>query len=101
MILGGVYLDILLWQFNGSYIMIVVVYNVGVLCLQCWIGEYGDFCVGEVDLVDWVEFILFSEMWNYVQCVLENIQVYCYCLSGELVDIWLLDDFECGCFGDN
>ena len=41
-----------------------------------WIGKYGDPRDPKVDAVDWVELIPFSETRNYVQRVLENLQVY-------------------------
>lgn len=101
MTLGGAHLDTLLRQFNGSYIMTAAAYNAGASRPQRWIGEYGDPRAGEVDPVDWVEFIPFSETRNYVQRVLENTQVYRHRLSGEPVDIRLSDDLERGRFGDN
>lgn len=101
MTLGGAHLDTLLRQFNGSYIMTAAAYNAGASRPQRWIGEYGDPRAGEVDPVDWVEFIPFSETRNYVQRVLENTQVYRHRLSGEPVDIRLSDDLDRGRFGDN
>ena len=41
-----------------------------------WIRLYGDPRDYGVDVVDWVETIPWSETRNYVQRVLENIQVY-------------------------
>lgn len=101
MTLGGAHLDTLLRQFNGSYIMTAAAYNAGASRPQRWIGEYGDPRAGEVDPVDWVEFIPFSETRNYVQRVLENTQVYRHRLSGEPVDIRLSDDLDRGRFGGN
>ncbi|MCH9752836.1 MAG: lytic transglycosylase domain-containing protein [Alphaproteobacteria bacterium] len=101
MTLGGAHLDTLLRQFNGSYIMTAAAYNAGASRPQRWIGEYGDPRAGEVDPVDWVEFIPFSETRNYVQRVLENTQVYRNRLSGEPEDIRLTDDLQRGRFGNN
>lgn len=101
MTLGGAHLDTLLRQFNGSYIMTAAAYNAGASRPQRWIGEYGDPRAGEVDPVDWVEFIPFSETRNYVQRVLENTQVYRNRLSGEPEDIRLSDDLQRGRFGNN
>ncbi|MHA7858454.1 MAG: lytic transglycosylase domain-containing protein [Henriciella sp.] len=101
MTLGGAHLDTLLGQFNGSYIMTAAAYNAGASRPQRWIGEYGDPRAGEVDPVDWVEFIPFSETRNYVQRVLENTQVYRHRLSGEPVDIRLSEDLQRGRFGNN
>jgi len=41
-----------------------------------WIERYGDPRDPKVDPIDWVERIPFSETRNYVQRVLENMQVY-------------------------
>nr|WP_070959645.1 lytic transglycosylase domain-containing protein [Hyphomonas sp. Mor2] len=101
MTLGGAHLDTLLRQFNGSYIMTAAAYNAGASRPQRWIGEYGDPRAGEVDPVDWVEFIPFSETRNYVQRVLENTQVYRNRLSGEPEAIRLSDDLQRGRFGNN
>lgn len=101
MTLGGAHLDTLLGQFNGSYIMTAAAYNAGASRPQRWIGEYGDPRAGEIDPVDWVEFIPFSETRNYVQRVLENTQVYRHRLSGEPETIRLSDDLQRGRFGNN
>jgi len=76
-------------------------YNAGASRPKRWIGEYGDPRRGEVDPVDWVEFIPFSETRNYVQRVLENTQVYRQRLSGEPEEIKLSDDLQRGRFGNN
>lgn len=101
MTLGGAHLDTLLRQFNGSYIMTAAAYNAGASRPKRWISEYGDPRAGEVDPVDWVEFIPFSETRNYVQRVLENTQVYRNRLSGQPVDIRLSEDLQRGRFGNN
>lgn len=96
MTLGGAHLDTLLNQFDGSYIMTAAAYNAGASRPRQWIRDYGDPRTGEVDPVDWVEFIPFSETRNYVQRVLENTQVYRQRLSGEPVDIRLNSDLHRG-----
>jgi soluble lytic murein transglycosylase len=47
-----------------------------------WIATYGDPRDAGVDTVDWVESIPFSETRNYVQRVLENLQIYRHRLEG-------------------
>ncbi|MEO0785779.1 MAG: lytic transglycosylase domain-containing protein [Pseudomonadota bacterium] len=98
MTLGGAHLDSLLSRFNGSYIMTAAAYNAGARRPIQWVGDYGDPRLGEIDPVDWVEFIPFSETRNYVQRVLENTQVYRHRLSGEEEDIRLSEDLERGRF---
>ncbi|MEL7452804.1 MAG: hypothetical protein AAGJ50_05460, partial [Pseudomonadota bacterium] len=51
---------------------------------------------GEIDPVDWVEFIPFSETRNYVQRVLENVQVYRHRISGEPSEIRITEDLQRG-----
>ena len=41
-----------------------------------WVARFGDPRDPKVDPIDWVERIPFSETRNYVQRVLENLQVY-------------------------
>ena len=81
--------------------MTAAAYNAGASRPQRWIGEYGDPRAGEIDPVDWVEFIPFSETRNYVQRVLENTQVYRHRLTGEPEDIRLSEDLQRGRFGNN
>ncbi|MGB0908232.1 MAG: lytic transglycosylase domain-containing protein, partial [Maricaulaceae bacterium] len=51
-------------------------YNAGPHRSKTWIKTYGDPRTGEIDPIDWVESIPFSETRNYVQRVMENMQVY-------------------------
>ena len=74
--LGQAYLDSLIAQFNGSYVLAVAAYNAGPGRVRQWLDEYGDPRSPDVDAIDWVEEIPFSETRNYVQRVLENLQVY-------------------------
>ncbi|RIJ15100.1 lytic transglycosylase domain-containing protein [Henriciella mobilis] len=96
MTLGGAHLDTLLDRFNGSYIMTAAAYNAGASRPARWIRDYGDPRTGEIDPIDWIEFIPFSETRNYVQRVLENTQVYRQRLSGEPVEIRLSQDLQRG-----
>ena len=74
--LGSAYLVDLLDQFQGSYILAVASYNAGPARVQKWMREYGDPRTPGVDAIDWIESIPFSETRNYVQRVLEGMQVY-------------------------
>ena len=96
MTLGGQHLDYLLDRFNGSYIMTVAAYNAGPTRPSKWIADYGDPRTGQVDPIDWVEFIPFSETRNYVQRILENTQVYRSRLSGKPEEIRIQEDLERG-----
>lgn len=74
--MGALHLHDLLEDFDGSYIMAAVAYNAGPRRVSQWIERNGDPRTGEIDPIDWVEKIPFSETRNYVQRVLENTQVY-------------------------
>ena len=74
--LGAAELGGLLEDFRGSYIMTFAAYNAGRGSLKKWIDRYGDPRDPKVDAVDWVELIPFAETRNYVQRVMENLQVY-------------------------
>lgn len=74
--LGAAELSGLQQDYRGSYIMTFAAYNAGRGSLSKWIERYGDPRDPKVDAVDWVELIPFSETRNYVQRVMENLQVY-------------------------
>jgi soluble lytic murein transglycosylase len=74
--LGAAELGGLIEDYRGSYIMTFAAYNAGRGSVKKWIERYGDPRDPKVDAVDWVELIPFSETRNYVQRVMENLQVY-------------------------
>jgi soluble lytic murein transglycosylase len=74
--MGAAELAILLGGYNGSYILTFAGYNAGRGRVKQWIAAYGDPRDPNVDPVDWVERIPISETRNYVERVMENLQVY-------------------------
>jgi soluble lytic murein transglycosylase len=74
--MGAAHLNDLLKEWRGSYILTFAAYNAGSGNVRRWIAAYGDPRSPEVDAVDWVERIPFYETRNYVQRVMENLQVY-------------------------
>jgi soluble lytic murein transglycosylase len=74
--LGTAELGGLLEDYRGSYILTFAGYNAGRGSVKKWIERYGDPRDPKVDAVDWVELIPFSETRNYVQRIMENLQVY-------------------------
>ncbi|WP_375293157.1 lytic transglycosylase domain-containing protein [Bradyrhizobium sp. sGM-13] len=74
--LGAAELGGLLEDYRGSYILTFAGYNAGRGSVKKWIERYGDPRDPKVDAVDWVEQIPFSETRNYVQRIMENLQVY-------------------------
>jgi soluble lytic murein transglycosylase len=74
--MGAAELGDVIKDYRGSYILAFVAYNAGRGRVREWIGRYGDPRDPKVDPIDWVERIPFSETRNYVQRVMENVQVY-------------------------
>jgi soluble lytic murein transglycosylase len=74
--MGAAELSALLREYRGSHIMTFAGYNAGRGRVQEWVKAYGDPRDPKVDAVDWVERIPFAETRNYVQRVMENLQVY-------------------------
>jgi soluble lytic murein transglycosylase len=74
--MGTAELAALLQEYRGSYIMSFAGYNAGRGRVQKWIAQYGDPRDAKIDAIDWVERIPFPETRNYVQRVMENLQVY-------------------------
>lgn len=74
--LGRAYLADLLDDFEGSYILSLVGYNAGPSRARRWIKEYGDPREANVDVIDWIEMIPFTETRNYVQRVMESVSIY-------------------------
>jgi soluble lytic murein transglycosylase len=74
--MGAAELSALLKEYAGSHIMTFAGYNAGRGRVRDWVKLYGDPRDPNVDAIDWVERIPLSETRNYVQRVLENLQVY-------------------------
>jgi soluble lytic murein transglycosylase len=94
--LGAAYLDEQLSRFGGSYIMAVAAYNAGPHRVQRWIKTFGDPRSDKVDAIDWVESIPFTETRNYVQRVMENLQIFRDRLSKNGSDLSLSQDLRRG-----
>lgn len=74
--MGAAELGDLLKDYRGSYVLSFAAYNAGRGRVRDWVQRFGDPRDPAVDPVDWVERIPFSETRNYVQRVMENMQVY-------------------------
>ena len=94
--LGRAHLSDLIEEFDGSYILAIAAYNAGASRPRQWIRDYGDPRKGEIDPIDFIESIPFSETRNYVQRVLENTGVYRQRLSGQTTAIRLEEDLNRG-----
>jgi len=86
--LGSYYLAGLLEEYEGSYPFALAAYNAGPKRVKYWKKINGDPQKGKINYVDWIELIKFKETRNYVQRVLENVNVYRYMLSGKPIKIY-------------
>ena len=91
-ILGSAYLDKLLSNYNGSYILSLAAYNAGESRVSRWIKKYGDPRKDDITSEDWIELIPFKETRNYVQRVIENVQVYSFLDKNNLPQKYSIKD---------
>ena len=63
-------------DYRDSHVLVFAGYNAGRGRVEKWIEQYGDPRDPKVDPIDWVERIPFAETRNYVQRVMENLEVY-------------------------
>lgn len=74
--LGVKYLEGLLNKFDGSYVKSLAGYNAGPSRIPKWVQTYGPQSDDLYEAIDWVETIPYSETRNYVQRILETLQIY-------------------------
>jgi len=74
--LGAHHLGELLGGLRSSYLLTFAGYNAGPGRALDWVSAYGDPRGGGADPVDWIERIPFDETRDYVQKVMENLQLY-------------------------
>ena len=86
--LGSYYLAGLLENYEGSYPFALAAYNAGPKRVKYWKKINGNPQKGKIDYVNWIELIKFNETRNYIQRVLENVNVYRYLLSDKPVKIY-------------
>ena len=74
--MGAAEVSALLKDYRGSFILTFAGYNAGRGRVQQWVAQHGDPRDPKIDAVDWVERIPFAETRNYVERVMENLQIY-------------------------
>lgn len=75
--LGVAYLNSQFQKFDGSYILTFAAYNAGPRRAEEWMKRFGDPRGKPLyEVIDWIEAISYPETRNYVQRLMENLQVY-------------------------
>ena len=92
--LGQAYLANLLSTFQGSYVLALAAYNAGPSRARRWMRMHGNPRHESVDVIDWIEMIPIEETRNYIQRVMEGVQVYRGRLNGMEVALNLERDLK-------
>ncbi|HEY8947266.1 MAG TPA: lytic transglycosylase domain-containing protein [Rhizomicrobium sp.] len=79
-------------DFGGSLVLAAAAYNAGPGNVNKWLDTYGDPRSPTTDPIDWIESIPFSETRNYVQRVLDNMEVYRVRLGGSGQSLQIVSD---------
>lgn len=74
--LGSAYLARLSREFDGNAVMMSAGYNAGPSRPSRWMRLFGDPRKGEIDVIDWIELVPFTETRNYIMRVTESLPVY-------------------------
>lgn len=92
--MGSAYLAEMVEEFGPSIALIASGYNAGPGRPRRWIGEFGDPRRADVDVVDWVETIPFSETRTYVMRVAEGVVIYRAKLKGAVGPVRITDELK-------
>jgi len=74
--LGNAYLAELGERFGGNPVLMSIAYNAGPTRAERWSAKLGDPRGRNIDIIDWVEMIPFTETRNYVMRVTESLPIY-------------------------
>ncbi|MBA3911940.1 MAG: lytic transglycosylase [Rhodobacter sp.] len=92
--MGAAYLAEMADEFGSSIALIASGYNAGPGRPRRWIGEFGDPRRPDVDVVDWVETIPFSETRTYVMRVAEGVVIYRAKLKGAVGPVRITEELK-------
>ena len=85
--LGTYYFDSLLNDYGGVYPFAIAAYNAGPNRVKTWRRVNGDPSKNQISFIDWIEMIRFKETRNYVQRVLENVNVYKFMINQKPINM--------------
>ncbi len=86
MTLGSMYLQRMIDNYDGSIVMAIAAYNAGPGNVYKWVQKFGKPENSIDGAVEWIEKIPFTETRNYVQRVLENLQIYRHIEAQKSID---------------
>ncbi len=92
--LGTAFVQQQIEHFNGSYILALAGYNAGPGRVREWINQYGDPRTSDIDPIDWIELIPIQETRNYVQRIIESLQMYRAKLAGGQSNLLIINDLK-------
>lgn len=92
--LGTAFVQNQINAFDGSYVLALAGYNAGPSRVREWMNQIGDPRDPHVDPVDWIELIPVPETRNYIQRILENLQIYRARLNGGEAQLLILKDLR-------
>lgn len=94
--LGEAHLRDLIDSYRGSYFLSLAAYNAGGGRVAEWIKTFGDPRDPNVDPIDWIERIPFTETRQYVIKIMETLQLYRSRLAGPSQALQLVQDLNRG-----
>jgi soluble lytic murein transglycosylase len=94
--LGEAHLRDLIDSYGGSYFLTLAAYNAGGGRVAEWIKAFGDPRDPNVDPIDWIERIPFTETRQYVIKIMESLQLYRSRLVGPKQALQLVQDLNRG-----
>jgi soluble lytic murein transglycosylase len=94
--LGEAFLGDLIHSYSGSYLLALAAYNAGGGRVQEWTKQFGDPRNRDVDQIDWIERIPFTETREYVKKIMETLQLYRSRLAGSDAALQLVQDLNRG-----
>lgn len=92
--MGAAYLAQMAEEFGPSVALIASGYNAGPGRPRRWITEFGDPRSPDVDVVDWVETIPFTETRTYVMRVVEGVVIYRAKLNGTVGPVRITEELK-------
>ncbi len=96
--LGSTYLQKMIDENGGSYVMAAASYNAGPNHMSEWTSTCGDPRTSSGDPIDFIECIPFSETRNYAMRAMETMEIYRARLNGGHAPLTLAEDLRRGSY---